>query len=418
MDNITNKRKIINDPVHGFINFPFDIIYDLIEHPYVQRLRRIRQLGVTHYVYPGANHTRFQHVVGACYLLIQAIENIRSKGHNITNEEAEASAIAILLHDLGHGPFSHTLENTLIQGVHHEALSLLLMNKLNKEFDGKLSLAIEIFEGVYKKRFLHELVSSQLDMDRMDYLRRDSFFTGVTEGAIGSERIIKMLNVVNDKLVVEAKGIYSIEKFLIARRLMYWQVYLHKTVVAAENILTNMLKRATYLVINGVEVFTTKSLQFLMDKTIRGEFVISGDIQKNEKLIAHFNQIDDSDIFACAKMWQNSDDQILRVLASGFIQRMLPRIIIRNTEFSIEEINSAYECSAKLYNVSINDAAYFVQSGVLSNSAYDISEEKIQILDKHGNLTDVTEASDVLNISVLNKKVKKYYLCLPKNCTI
>src|SRR5512133_382460 len=330
MHSARNKKKIINDPVHGFINIPFDIILDLIEHPYFQRLQRIRQLGLTSMVYPGATHSRFQHALGAIHLMGQAISNIQSKGHEITEEEAEAVTIAILLHDIGHGPFSHTLEETIAEGIHHEILSGLFMEELDREFQGGLRMAIRIFRNEYPKKFLHQLVSSQLDMDRLDYLRRDSFFTGVTEGVIGSDRIIKMLNVVNDNLVVEAKGIYSIEKFLIARRLMYWQVYLHKTVLSAEKLMLMILKRAKELAGAKQNLFCTPSLAWFLYEFPSGLSVNRMDPEIRTQLVSQFAQLDDNDIMASAKVWASHPDKLLSILCSKLVDRNLNRIKMQN----------------------------------------------------------------------------------------
>ena len=323
-----NKRKIINDPVHGFVTIPSDFIYDLIEHPWFQRLRRIKQLGLTHFVYPGATHTRFQHTIGALHLMTLAIESIKSKGIRITPQEEEAAYAAILLHDIGHGPFSHALENSIISGISHEYLSRLLMDRLNVEFSGKLDLAISIFNNKYRKKFLHQLVTSQLDVDRLDYIKRDSFYSGVTEGTIGTDRIIKMLNVFNDQLVVEKKGIYSVEKFLIARRLMYWQVYLHKTVIASENLLVRMLQRAKKLADAGHSLFSTPSLSYFLYQRVNAEN-IQADL---DMTIRNFISLDDSDILASAKEWQYHDDKILGLLASDIINRHLPSVRIIDQE--------------------------------------------------------------------------------------
>ena len=397
----TNKLKIINDPVYGFIKIPYDLIFDLIEHPLFQRLRRIRQLGLTHFVYPGANHTRFQHAVGAMHLMGLAIEVIRSKGHTISDEEARAVTIAILLHDIGHGPFSHSLEHSLIKNTTHEEISLLLMEQLNKEFRGELSMAIEIFRNRYPKKFLHQLVSSQLDMDRLDYLKRDSFFTGVTEGVIGSDRIIKMLNVLNDQLVVEEKGIYSIEKFLIARRLMYWQVYLHRTVVASEQVLVLMLKRAQTLTSGGEKLFATPALAYFLQA------------QKQVSL-EQFSLLDDDDILASAKVWCNNSDRVLSMLANGVINRKLFSVELDKQSFSADRVEEIRGRVREHLNMSPREAEYLVVSDSISNYAYSDMDDRITIMDKHGNTRDIAEASDILNISVLSKTVRKYFLCYPR----
>ena len=319
-----NKRKIINDPVHGFVTIPSDFIYDLIEHPYFQRLRRIKQLGLTHYVFPGATHTRFQHTIGALHLMSLSIDCLRNKGIIITSEEEEASLAAILLHDIGHGPFSHALEESIISGISHEYISQLLMKELNDQFNRRLDLAIEIFNNRYSKKFLHQLVSSQLDMDRLDYIQRDSFFTGVTEGTIGTDRIIKMLNVANDSLVVEKKGIYSVEKFLIARRLMYWQVYFHKTVIASENLLVNMLKRAKYIAISDSNLYATPALSFFLFRNINSQNLL----ENYESVKEYFVKLDDSDIIVSAKEWMGHRDIVLSKLARNLINRNLPKVKI------------------------------------------------------------------------------------------
>jgi len=400
----------MNDPVYGFITIPSDIIFSLIEHPWFQRLRRIRQLGMTHYVYPGANHTRFQHAIGAMYLMGLAIEEIRSKGHSITEPEAEAVTIAILLHDIGHGPFSHALEHSLFDNVNHEAVSLMFMEDLNKQYNGRLELAIEIFRNRYPKLFLHQLVSSQLDMDRLDYLKRDSFFTGVTEGAIGSDRIIKMLDIVNDQLVVEQKGIYSIEKFLIARRLMYWQVYLHKTVLAAEQLLVLMLSRARQLAAEGKDLFCTPALHYFL-------YELNGNVDKSNPLpfLEQFALLDDTDILSAAKVWSEHDDTILRLLCKGFIDRQLFRIEISKKPFDHNRVDRLREKAMKAFGVSVTESAYLVLTDSISNNAYTAMDDRIQILEKSGNILDITEASDMLNISVLSKTVRKYFLCYPKS---
>ena len=397
----TNKLKIINDPVYGFIKIPYDIIFDLIEHPLLQRLRRIKQLGLTHFVYPAANHTRFQHAVGAMHLMGLAIEVIRSKGHTITEEEARAVTIAILLHDIGHGPFSHSLEQSLIRNTRHEEISLSLMEQLNTEFSGALTMAIDVFSNRYPKKFLHQLVSSQLDMDRLDYLKRDSFFTGVTEGVIGSDRIIKMLNVLNDQLVVEEKGIYSIEKFLIARRLMYWQVYLHKTVVASEQVLLMMLKRAQHLVKKGRELFATPPLASFLR-------------EREQVSLEQFVRLDDDDIMASAKVWRNNSDRVLSMLSNGLVNRRLFSVEMDHQAFREERVAGIRDRVAEELSVTPDEARYLVVSDSISNYAYSDMDDRITIMDKQGHTRDIAEASDILNISVLSKTVRKYVLCYPR----
>jgi len=405
----TNKLKIINDPVYGFVKIPSELAFDLIEHPLFQRMRRIRQGGLSHYVYPGANHTRFQHAIGAMHLMGQAIAVIRAKGHEITTDEAEAVTAAILLHDIGHGPFSHSLEHSLIAGQSHEQISLWFMEQLNGKYGGKLETAIRIFRNDYPKRFLHQLVSSQLDMDRLDYLKRDSFFTGVTEGVIGSDRIIKMLNVVNDQLVVDVKGIYSIEKFLIARRLMYWQVYLHRTVVSSEQLLVMMLRRARLLASRGENLFATPSLRYFLDRK-PGKF----DPENRGAFMEHFARLDDYDILASAKEWAVHSDTVLSFLSDGLVNRKLFTVHLDNTPFPDDRVRELRERVASHLSVSPEDAAYMVVSDSVSNFAYSDMDDRISILHKEGVIRDIADASDVLNISVLSKTVRKYFLCYPR----
>jgi HD superfamily phosphohydrolase len=400
-----NKRKIVNDPVYGFINIPSELIYDVIEHRFFQRLRRIKQLGLTDYVYPGAVHTRFQHTLGAVHLLYSALSTLRSKGVEISKEEEDAVALAILLHDIGHGPFSHTLERVIIDKYSHEDLSLLYMEELNKEFDGKLDLTIDIFKNNYHKKFLHQLVSSQLDVDRLDYLRRDSFFTGVSEGVIGSDRIIKMLHVVNDQLVVEAKGIYSIEKFLIARWLMYWQVYLHKTVVSAEQLLLKIFKRLKELIDKNQEVYLNREFEFfLRNKT-----------KKNiQEILENFSKIDDADILGMVKVWANHPDAVLSALSNRLLYRNLFRIEIQNQPFNKSTIENLKKQASNQMNIPLSEIDYFVFADTISKTAYSAFDDNIKILYKDGTIVDIAEASDMLNTSVLSKTVKKYFLCYPK----
>jgi hypothetical protein len=406
-----NKRKIVNDPVHGFIIIPTDFIFDLLEHPYIQRLRRIKQLGLTSFVYPGATHTRFQHALGAVHLMQQAIENIRQKGNHITDEEAEAATAAILLHDIGHGPFSHALENGIIAGLAHEDLSVLLMNKLNEEFSGKLDLALKIFNNTYSKKFLHQLVSGQLDMDRMDYLMRDSFYAGVAEGTIGTERIIKMLNVADDQLVVEAKGIYSIEKFLIARRLMYWQVYFHKTVIAAENHLLQVLRRAKWVVNSGKELFATESLNFFFQNNIQRDDLM----HCQNKVLDHFTNLDDDDIMVSAKSWVNHPDILLAVLSRSLIRRILPRVRISDDPIDESRMSILMKAAAEKYRIAESESDYLVYSGLISNKAYSEKNETINILYNTGEIKDLSEASDIFHLQNLMETKKKYFLCYPKD---
>ncbi|WP_289053086.1 HD domain-containing protein [Carboxylicivirga marina] len=405
-----NKRKIINDPVHGFIKVPYDLLYDLTEHPYFQRLRRIKQLGLTHLVYPGAMHTRFQHALGAMHLMSSAVETLQSKGHEISEEESIAVHAAILLHDIGHGPFSHVLEHSLVE-VSHEAISQIMMQHLNEEFNGQLSMAIEIFNGTYPKGFLHQLVSSQLDMDRLDYLKRDSFFSGVSEGVIGSDRIIKMLNVVDDKLVIESKGIYSIEKFLVARRLMYWQVYLHKTALAAEQMLVHLLKRAKKLIEKGEELFVPPHLRFFIEQKLDLE-----SFHNDKEVLYNFTLLDDDDIMCSIKAWTKHEDVILSVLANGFVNRKLWRIKISDRPFRTEDIKAIKEAVKEAYGLKSTKASkYLVFADTITNNAYSIKDDKIEILYNNNELKDIAKASDMLNLSVLGKTVRKHYVCYPKS---
>lgn len=406
-----NKRKIVNDPVHGFIIIPTDFIFDLLEHPYLQRLRRIKQLGLTSFVYPGATHTRFQHALGAVHLMQQAIDNIRQKGTDITDEESEAVIAAILLHDIGHGPFSHALENSIISGLTHEDLSVLLMTRLNEEFKGRLDLAIKIFNNTYGKKFLHQLVSGQLDMDRMDYLMRDSFYAGVAEGTIGTERIIKMLNVVNDQLVVEAKGIYSIEKFLIARRLMYWQVYFHKTVIAAENHLLQVLRRAKYIALSGTKLFATEPLHFFFENTIRREDLA----HCQDEVLDHFANLDDDDIMVSAKAWVKHPDALLAGMSQSLIRRILPRVKISDNAFDLHRMESLKNAANAKYHLTGNENDYLVFTGLIGNKAYSGTSETISILYNNGEIKDLSEASDIFHLQNLMETKKKYFLCYPKD---
>ncbi len=404
-----NKRKIINDPIYGFVTLPDELIFDLINHPFFQRLRRIKQLGMTNLVYPGALHTRFQHTIGAMHLMIEAIKALQSKGIEITAEEAQAANVAILLHDIGHGPFSHALEHTIVHGINHEDISALLMNRLNKEFKGKLDLAIAVFNNRYKKKFLHQLVSSQLDMDRLDYLKRDSFFTGVSEGVVSSDRIIKMLNVVNDQLVIEEKGIYSIEKFIIARRLMYWQVYLHKTVLVAENMLVNVLTRAKELADKKVDLFCSPALhEFLYKRYTKKLF------EKEPAVLDLFAQLDDYDIFGAIKVWAKHEDVILSTLCENLIERKLYKIEIQNEAFEKKYIAGIKKIVQQKLGLNEEEIKYFVFDNSVSNEIYNVSKIGINILFRNGKIKDISAASDQLNVEVLNKTVKKYFLCYPK----
>jgi len=403
------KDKIINDPIYGFVKLDKGIITDLIDHPYFQRLRKISQLGLSYLVYPGAHHTRFQHAIGCIFLMNKAIRQIRNKGHEITDTEAEALKIAILLHDIGHGPFSHALEHSIASNLSHEHLSFLFMQRLNEQFDGKLSLAIEIFKNSYPKKFLHQLVSSQLDVDRLDYLKRDSFFSGVTEGNIGTDRIINMLDVVNDNLVVEEKGIYSIEKFLIARRLMYWQVYLHKTVVSSENMLIKVLQRAKELINTKKEIYASPSLSLFLNNNYT-----LADFDTKPQLLNAFAELDDFDIYSCLKYWKNNADFVLSSLSNMILNRKLLKIKVQNTEFNITGIEIERKKIQEYFNISEKEAEYFFFSDKVSNSTYNIEKANINILMKNGDVIDITSASDQFNIDALNKTINKYFLCYPK----
>jgi uncharacterized protein len=408
-----NKRKIINDPVYGFISIPDELIFDIIEHPYFQRLRRIKQLGLTHLVYPGALHTRFQHALGAMYLMDQAIETLRSKGLEITEKEGQGLRIAILLHDVGHGPYSHALEHSIVDKLNHEDISLMFIDRLNEFFKGELTLARNIYSGDYPKKFLRQLVASQLDVDRLDYLKRDSFFTGVSEGIISADRIIKMMNVCNDELAVEAKGIYSVEKFIVARRLMYWQVYLHKTVLAAEHLMINILRRAKELAMKGTDLFATPSLQVFLKKPHSDI-----DFIEDRTVLEDFSMLDDFDIFTSIKVWMDHDDDVLSTLCRKMVNRNLFRIEIQNEPFDPEKIERIKKIVAKHYKLEASDIHYFVFTEEVANNMYNPDFDKINILYRDGRAMDITESSDQLNVDVLSKTVKKFFLCYPKECGI
>lgn len=396
--------------MYGFISLKGGIILNLIEHPYFQRLRRISQLGLTSLVYPGALHTRFHHAIGAMHLMQKAIYVLRSKGHEISNEEAEGVKIAILLHDIGHGPYSHSLEHSIVDNISHEELSLFYMHKLNNEFNGKLDLAIQIFKDEYSKSYLHQLVSSQLDMDRMDYLNRDSFYSGVQEGVVGAERIINMLDVINDKLVVESKGIYSVEKFLIARRLMYWQVYFHKTVVSAEQMLIKVLKRAKELSQNNIDLFGTSSLQHLLNNNFTIE-----DFKSNPKVFEAFTELDDYDIMASIKEWQNHSDNILASLSNKIVKRELFKVTLLDEPMDDLSISRIKKNIMNAYNLDATNVNYFFLEGEITNNAYKLNDSDINILFKDNLIKDLMGAADKSTISALSKTVKKYFYCHPKN---
>jgi HD superfamily phosphohydrolase len=409
---IINKKKIINDPVYGFINITDEIIFDIIEHPYFQRLRRIKQLGLSHLVYPSAVHSRFSHALGAMYLMGEALQYLQHKGHTITTEELKAARIAILLHDIGHGPFSHTLEYSIIKNVSHEQVSLLFMEALNKEFGGKLDMAIAIFKDEYHKHFIHQLVSSQLDVDRLDYLRRDSFFTGVSEGVIGTQRILKMLEVVDDRIVVEKKGIYSIENFLNSRRIMYWQVYLHKTVLGAEHLLMDILKRAKE--VYNTDLWTTPTLEFFLANEID-----AASFKNNNKIINKYSLLDDYDILSSIKVWaQYAKDAILKDLSRRLINRNFFRIEFSDKKFNISELAKYREKAMSELKLTKEDSEYYVFADHTSNYLYSDSNESIDILEKNGIIKNIGEVSEQLSVNKLKKAITKHFLCYPKNLNI
>ena len=405
-----NDAKIINDPVFGFIKIPRGLLLDIVQHPLMQRLTRIKQLGMANVVYPAAQHTRFQHSIGAFHLMSEAILSLQQKGHFIFDSEAEAVEAAILMHDIGHGPFSHVLENTLITGISHEKISLLMMEQINQEMQGALNLALKIFKGDYPKKFLHELISSQLDMDRLDYLRRDSFFTGVTEGNIGSARIIKMLDVVEDKLVVNSKGIYSIENYLTTRRLMYWQVYLHKTTVAFEKMLVNTLRRAKLLAHQGKELFASPALRYFLYNDLDAAFFEA----HQEEALRNYGLLDDSDIWCALKDWMNSDDQILSLLATNLINRHIFRVEIHEEPITQERIDEVLKILMAYYGISREEASYLISVDIIEKDMYDVNDDRIDILYRDGTIRDIADASEILNVALLSKKIRKYYLCFQR----
>ncbi len=402
---MANKRKIINDPVFGFISIPNELIYDVLQHPYVQRLNRIRQLGLSYVVYPGAQHSRFLHSIGAMHLMSEAIASLRQKGIGITPDEADGAMIAILLHDLGHAPFSHVMEHTLIEGITHEEVSLIMMEQINREMNGALNTAIAIFRNKYPKHFLHQLISSQFDMDRMDYLCRDSFFTGVTEGSVASARLIKMLNVVDDRLVIEAKGIYSVEKFLVARRLMYWQVYLHKTSVAAEQLLIKILDRAKQLAREGVELFCPPALHYFLYRHMTGDA-----FAQDSHALAQYALLDDSDILSAIKAWQTSNDTTLRLLAEAFVNRRLFKGKLLSQPLTTTERQELLQQYATRFAISTSDAEYFFAEHISTSNTYSEKDDSIDILYNDGTVRNIAEASDMLNLQTLTYKPQKLYL--------
>lgn len=400
--------KILNDPIYGFITVPDARVLSMIDHPWFQRLRYIKQLGLSHLVYPGALHTRFHHALGAMHLMGEAIATLRGKGHAITDEEAHGAAVAILLHDVGHGPFSHALEHSLVEGIGHEDVSALVMDRLNEQFDGALGMGIAIFRDTHARHALHQLVSSQLDVDRIDYLNRDSFYTGVSEGVIGGERIIKMLQIVNDRLVVEEKAIYSIEKFLVARRLMYWQVYLHKTVVACEMMLVETLRRAKDLALQGHAVFASPALQrFLRERHTRTSF-------NDPAVLADFLRLDDHDIMGAVKVWAQHEDNVLATLAGDLVERRNLHIRLQDAPWDADHVAHLRQRVAERLRITLNDAARFVITGSVVNNAYDPAQDRIELLYKDGGLRDIATASDNLGIAALSKPVEKWYLAWPR----
>ncbi len=412
-----NKRKILNDPVYGFITIPSALLFDLVEHPYFQRLRRIRQLGMAELVYPGALHTRFHHALGAMHLIGEAVNTLRHKGHTISDAECEAAQIAILLHDIGHGPFSHVLECCILENVPHEAISLLLMQELNHQFGGALSLAIQMFEGSYERPFFHQLVSSQLDMDRMDYLNRDSFYTGVAEGTIGAERIIKMLDLVDDQLVVEEKGILSVENFLNARRLMYWQVYLHKTAICAESMLVQVLRRARWLIRqqapdSGTPVFASPNFLIFLRQTIS-----LAEFQNRPDYLLAFTHLDDNDIWFCLKQWAIHPDPVLSALSHMLLDRRLFKIILSTDTFPPALLLELEE-QLRQKGIPDDELTYFLVEGQATNAGYLPSGEAIHVRMKSGQVLDIADASELPNIKALTHIVRRNYVCWAKNLPV
>ena len=401
-----NKLKIINDPVYGFIAITDELIFDLIEHRYFQRLRRISQTALTSNVYPGAHHTRFHHAIGAMHLTKEAIEVLRFKGQDITDEEELATLIAILLHDIGHGPYSHALEYSIIPVISHEEITVRFMEKLNEEFKGRLDLAIEIFKNNYEKKFLHQLISSQLDMDRLDYLNRDSFYSGVVEGSVNSKRLIAMLNVANDNLAIDDKGIYSVEKFLVARRLMYWQVYLHKTVIVSENLLTKVLQRARKLSLKGERLFSSSALSYFLNRNEKNEFSVND--------LEVFSKLDDYDVFGAIKEWTNCDDKILSDLSKRLVDRRLPKIQLGETKIDGEHVKELKEKVSELFEISYEETDNYVFTGKVENNAYKKGSDSIYLLKKNGDVQDIAFSPDQQSVSAISEAMKKYYLIYPR----
>ncbi len=399
-----NKKKILNDPIYGFITIHHDIIFDCIQLPEFQRLRRIKQLGLTSLVYPGAQHTRFQHVIGAMHLMDMAVKSLRSKDIEISQEEEIGVLLAILLHDIGHGPFSHSLEHTILEGVNHEHISSVLMQRINEKMSGKLDLAIEIFENRYPRKFLHQLVSSQLDMDRLDYLRRDSFYTGVSEGTVGIERIIQMLNVKDNQLIVDQKGIYSVEKFLMARRFMYWQVYLHKTSIAADHLMLSILQKAKAILTERNDLFASPYLKYFLTKNVTQEDL------NDDEVIFNFCNLDDNEILGAIKVWQNSSNKTLALMCQMLINRNLPKISISDSPISAEELKSKKKEVLEKLNINEDELDYFITTGKLTNSAYSVEGDSLKIGMKNGELKELTQTSEIYNLSVENKPQVKYFI--------
>lgn len=403
----SNKLKIFNDPIYGFIRIPNPLVFDLIAHPYFQRLRRISQMGLSYLVYPGAHHTRFHHALGCVHLMQKSVQVLRFKGVDITEQEEQGLLCAILLHDIGHGPFSHAMEHSIVEGVSHEHISIQFMENLNVLFNGSLTVALSIFTGNHPKKFLNQLVSSQLDIDRLDYLKRDSFYTGVAEGNTNSDRLITMLNVVDGQLVVEEKGIYSVEKFLMARRFMYWQAYLHKTGVVAEQLLISILKRARFLISNGTELKASTALSYFLTTAVDKKTF-------NSKTLETFARLDDVDILSAIKEWQYTEDFVLSELCKMIINRRLLHIKIKKEPISEKRFQDKFQETKRNYHLSDEEANYFVFKGKLENKAYDRYEQNINILKKNRKIVDVAELSDHLNLNALSKTVVKYYICYPK----
>ncbi len=405
-----NKKKILNDPVYGFISVPAELLFDLIEHPVFQRLRRIKQLGLTEFVYPGALHTRFHHALGAMHLMQLALQTLQSKGVRVSDAECEAAQVAILLHDVGHGPFSHALETAIFHQVRHEQVSLHLMEMLNEHFGGRLSLAIQMFRGTYPRPFFHQLISSQLDVDRLDYLRRDSFYTGVSEGQIGADRLLKMMTVVDDRLVMEEKAILSIESFLVSRRLMYWQVYLHHAVLSAEHMVLRLVQRARTLLARGVSVGASPDLHYFLSRQLTFPDFIA-----DPAALDHFTALDDVDIWSAIKSWRHHPDAVLRLLATGILDRRLFKITLSPTPFDPDFVVDIRDLVAEAFHLSEEDAAHLVIAGRVGNNAYDATGAgSIEVLTKAGHVVDVAQASDLPNIQALSQKVEKQFICYPK----